>query len=43
MVMVNELQINKITIICLLTEEDWRQATPEDHDLKYIKRILSGM
>ena len=34
--------INKTTTPPLPTEEDWNQATSEDHDLIYIKRILSS-
>ena len=39
-VMVYEGQINKIKTLPVPTEEQWRQATSEDHDLGYIKRIL---
>ena len=35
-------QINKTTTLPLPIEEYWRQATSEDHDLIYIKRILLG-
>ena len=42
-VMVNEGHINKTTILPLPTEEEWRQATSEDHDLGYIKKILSSL
>ena len=38
--MVNVVQINETTTISLPTEKEWRQATSEDHDLGYIKRIL---
>ena len=41
-VMVNAGQINKTTTMPLTTEEDWSQAKSEDHDLGYIKRILSS-
>ena len=34
---------NKITTLCLPTEEAWRQATSEDNDLVYIKNILSSL
>ena len=39
--MVHAVNINKTTTSPLLAEEAWRQATLEDHDLRYIKRILS--
>ena len=39
--MVHTVYINKTTKLPLPTEEDWRQDTLEDHDLGYIKRILS--
>ena len=41
-VMVHAGQINETTTLPLPTEEEWRQATSEDHDLVYIKRVLSG-
>ena len=40
-VIVNGVQINETTTLPLPTEEEWRQATSEDHDLGYIKMILS--
>ena len=33
--------INKTTTLPLPTEEDWGQATSEDHYLGYIKSVLS--
>ena len=39
--MVNAVQINETTTLCLTTEEEWGQATSEDHDIRYIKNILS--
>ena len=39
--MVHAGQINKTTTVPLPNEEDWRQATSEDRDIGYIKRILS--
>ena len=41
-VMVHAVQINETTTLPLPTEEDGRQATSEDHDLGYFKRILSS-
>ena len=41
-VMVHAGQINETRTLCLPTEEEWRQATSEDHYLGYIKNILSG-
>ena len=41
-VMVNLVQINKTTTLSLPTEEEWSQTTSQDHDLGYIKRILSS-
>ena len=35
-------KINKTTTLPLPTEESWSQDTSEDHDLGYIKRILSS-
>ena len=32
--------INKTTTLPLPTEEGWSQATSEDHDIGYIKRIF---
>ena len=43
MVMVNQGQKNETTTLCIPTEEQWRKSTAEDHDLRYIKSILSGM
>ena len=40
--MVHAGQIKETTEICLPTEEQWRHATSEDHDLVYINNILSG-
>ena len=40
-VMVHAGQVNKTTTLPLPTDEEWRQAISEDHDLGYIKRILS--
>ena len=40
--MVHAVQINKTKTLPLPTEEEWKQATQEDHDLRYIKRILSS-
>ena len=34
--------INKTKTLPLPTEEEWSQATSEDHDLGYIKRILAS-
>ena len=42
-VIVYDGQINETATILLPTEEEWSQNTAEDHDLKYIKRILSGL
>ena len=39
----NAGQINETKTLYLPTEEEWRQATAEDHDIRYIKIILSGM
>ena len=33
--------INKTTTLPLLTEEEWSQATSDDHNIGYFKRILS--
>ena len=41
-VMVHAGQINKTTILSLPTEEEQRQATSDDHDIGYIKSILSS-
>ena len=41
--MVHKVKINKTTTLTLHTEEEWNQATSEDHDLGYIKRILSSL
>ena len=40
--MVHGGQINETTTLILPTEEERRQNTSEDHDLGYIKRILSS-
>ena len=40
-VMVHAVHTNETTTLCIYTEEEWRQATPEDHDLGYNKNILS--
>ena len=40
-VMVNLVHINKTTTLTLPTEEVWIQAISEDHDIGYIKIILS--
>ena len=32
--MVHAVQINEIAALPLPTEEEWRQATSEDHDLR---------
>ena len=42
-VMVHARNINKTTTLPLPTEEEWMQATSEDHDLGYIKRMLSSL
>ena len=34
--------INKTTTLCIPIYEEWIHATTEDHDLRYIKQILSG-
>ena len=41
-VMVHAGQINKTTTPSLPTEEEWRQATSDDHDIGYINSILSS-
>ena len=41
-VMVHVGKINKTTTLTLPNEEDWRQAISENHDIGYIKRILSS-
>ena len=41
--MVHAGQIYKTATLTLLTEEEWRKATSEDHDLGYINRILSSL
>ena len=41
-VTVHAVQINKTKTLFLPTEEDWRQATSEDHDLICINRIVSS-
>ena len=40
--MVHVGQINETTTLCLTTKEEWSQTTPEDHNIKYNKRILYG-
>ena len=40
--MVHAGQINKTTTLTLPTGEEWSQATLQDNDLRYIKRILSS-
>ena len=40
--MVHVVHINKTTTLTLPTEEEWRQAKSEDHDMGYIKSILSS-
>ena len=43
-VMVHSVHINETTTLFLPTEEDWMQAKSEDHDLRYINRIIwSGL
>ena len=42
-VMLHSGKINETTTLCIPTEEEWRHATSEDHDLVYIKRILSSL
>ena len=39
-VMLNMVQIYQTTTLFLPTEENWRQATEEDHYLRYINSIL---
>ena len=34
-------QINKTITLTIPTEEEWRQATSYDHDIGYIRSILS--
>ena len=41
--MVHTGHINETITLCLPTEEEWSQTTPEDHDLSYIKHILYGL
>ena len=41
-VMLHMGQINKTITLPINNEEEWRQATSEDHDLGYIKIILSS-
>ena len=41
-VMVHVGKINETTTLCPPTDEEWRQATSEIYDIRYIKRILSG-
>ena len=40
--MVHAGQIKESTTLPLPTEVEWRQATSDDHDLGYIKNILSS-
>ena len=40
--MVHAGQINETTTLPLPTEEDWKQATSEENDIGYIRRILSS-
>ena len=40
--MVNEVHINKTITLTLPTEGECSQDTLEDHDLGYIKKILSS-
>ena len=40
--MVHAGNINRNKTLPLRTEEEWRQATSEDHDIGYINRILSS-
>ena len=42
MLMVHAGHINETTTLPLPTEEECKQATLEDHGLRYIKRILSS-
>ena len=42
-VVVHVGQINETTTLNLSTEEECSQATSEDHDLGYIKRVLSSL
>ena len=41
--MVHAGHINETFKLPLPTEEEWMQATSYDHDLGYIKRILSSL
>ena len=41
-VMAHADHINETATLCLPIEEEWRQYTSEDHDIRYVKRILSG-
>ena len=41
--MVHVGHIKKTTTPTLPTNKEWRQATSEDHDIRYIKRILSSL
>ena len=38
---VNAEQINKTTTLTLPNEEEWRQAITDNHDLRFIKIIVS--
>ena len=41
--MVLVVNINDTTTLCISKVEERRQATLEDHDIRYIKSILSGL
>ena len=41
MAMLHVRQINEITTLCITTEGYWRHANTDDHDLRFIKRVLS--
>ena len=41
-VMVQTGNINETTTLSLPTEEEWRKATSDNHDIGYIQNILSG-
>ena len=43
MVLLYAGQINETTTLFIPTEEERSQATAEDHDLRFLKRVLSGM
>ena len=42
-VVVHAGHINENTTLPLRTKEEWRQATSEDHNPGYIKRVLSSL